>query len=242
MPTFQFGTTPIDYDLKISSSAKEIKISVDWQDGVCVLKPSHISDNQLQHALQKKAPWILAKWQEINEIEDPAPPKEFVSGEKFPYIGRHYRLKVDTLDSPVKASLRLYRGRFYAQIPTLEEDKKRQTLHQLFKDWYVQHGQTKVEERLELYKERMGVSPSRLLVKDQKMRWGTCTHEGAIYLNWRIMMAPMTVIDYILVHELSHLMYPNHSKEFWACIKTYLPDYEAHKEWLRINGPRLTLQ
>lgn len=87
----------------------------------------------------------------------------------------------------------------------------------------------------------MGVSPTKLQLKDQKMRWGSCAANHSIYINWRIMMTPMKVIEYVFVHEMGHLKYPNHSAHFWQFVRSILPDYDERKEWLRINGPLLTL-
>lgn len=84
-------------------------------------------------------------------------------------------------------------------------------------------------------------APSKLMVKEQKFRWGTCTPRGAIYLNWKLFLAPMRVVDYVIVHELAHLRYVDHSKHVWNLVRSILPDYEERKEWLRVNGPTLTI-
>lgn len=88
----------------------------------------------------------------------------------------------------------------------------------------------------------MGVTLNDVQLKEQRMRWGSCTSEGNIYLNWRIIMSPMSIIDYVLVHELAHLRYMNHSNDYWNFVRSILPDYEQRKDWLRVNGPTLTLE
>ncbi|ASS88162.1 M48 family peptidase [Geobacillus stearothermophilus] len=243
MPSFQYGTTTIEYTLEYVPNKNHVTISVEWLDGVKVVVPENMESDQLNSILYKKAPWILEKWYKFNEIADPPAPKEFVSGEKFPYLGRNYRLKVHKREDIELASLTFQQGRFIANVPSYltESDRKRE-LYQLFKDWYISHGKLKVDERLKIYSSRMSVAPSKVVLKEQKMRWGTCTSSGAIYLNWRIVMAPIPVIDYLLVHELAHLKYPNHSNDFWRFVHSILPDYEQRKEWLRINGPLLTLE
>lgn len=119
--------------------------------------------------------------------------------------------------------------------------ERKNELKQLFKEWYIHHGHKKVEERLDIYCPKMEVQPSNIVIKEQHKRWGSCTKEGAIYLNWQIMMAPMPVVDYVLVHELAHLKHMDHSTEYWRFVRSILPDYEQRKEWLRINGPTLNL-
>jgi predicted metal-dependent hydrolase len=123
----------------------------------------------------------------------------------------------------------------------MSDIEKRNDLGQLFKEWYITQGNKRVVERLKTLCPKMELEPSKVVFKEQQKRWGTCTKEGAIYLNWRIIMAPMSVIDYVLVHELAHIKYPDHSSDYWRFVRSILPDYEHRKEWLRINGPRLTL-
>ncbi|GAA3320995.1 hypothetical protein GCM10020331_034250 [Ectobacillus funiculus] len=162
---------------------------------------------------------------------------------KFTYLGRNYRLKVYRQEGLEKAQLAFVRGKFIANVPRgIDESRKRQQLLKLFKTWYLEHGKAKVQSRLKLYCAKMGVTPNDVQLKEQRMRWGTCTSEGNIYLNWRIIMSPMSIVDYVLVHELAHLKYMNHSNEYWNFVGSILPDYAQRKEWLRINGPTLTLE
>ncbi|MEW9672406.1 M48 family metallopeptidase [Ammoniphilus sp. 3BR4] len=241
MPAFQFGTTTIDYSISRIESKKDVAITIDWIDGINVVAPLEISDIQIEQILYKKAPWILKKWSEFSEINQLPKPKEFLSGEKFPYLGRNYKLKVSTTESIKEATLLFHQGRFLSQIPTnYDESKRHESLKQLFKEWYIKHGHQKVKERLKIYCPKLELYPSKLIVKEQQLRWGSCTKNGTININWKILMAPMRVVDYVIVHELAHLKYPDHSSDFWRLVQLTLPDYESRKEWLRINGPTLT--
>ncbi|WP_427036595.1 M48 family metallopeptidase [Cytobacillus pseudoceanisediminis] len=243
MPTFQYGTTAIEYDIEYADDKKDVSIIVEWMEGIRLITPHGITDKQIEEIIQKKAPTILQKLKEINEITEPPLPKEFVSGEKFKYLGRNYRLKVYREDGLQKAKLSFTRGRFIATIPDkMDEDEKRQQLMGLFKTWYLEHGKSKIQSRLKMHGAKMGVTPNDVQLKEQRMRWGTCTAEGNIYLNWRIIMSPMPIVDYVLVHELAHLKYMNHTNDYWNFVRSILPDYEQRKEWLRVNGPTLTLE
>lgn len=242
MPSFNYGTTTIDYNLIRNPQTDTVSIAVEWQNGITVSAPDSLPIDAINSTLYKKGAWILNKWYEVNEIVEAPLPKEYVSGEKFAYLGRHYKLKVLKNETVKSVTLSLYRGRFIASIPNNQSQKEqRDELYIAFKQWYLLHGQAKVQERLNYYEQIMGVTANKLSLKEQKMRWGTCTKEGAIYLNWRITMAPVSVIDYVLVHELAHLKYPDHSNEFWRFVQSILPDFEQRKEWLRINGPKLTI-
>lgn len=242
MPEYQYGNTTIEFTLEYSPATKDIIISVDLIDGVKVIAPPLVSDKNLQEVLQKKSPWIMSKWFEFEEIVELPSPKEYVSGEKFNYIGRGYRLKIQKGTKVSQSSLLFQQGRFIATVsPQLTNAEIAERLRPLFIEWYMKHGQAKLNERLSIYTSKMGVFPSKLQLRDQKMRWGSCAADKSIYINWRIMMAPMKVIDYVLVHEMGHLKYPNHSADFWQFVRSILPDYDERKEWLRINGPLLTL-
>ncbi|MEY9867264.1 putative metal-dependent hydrolase [Peribacillus sp. B2I2] len=243
MPTFQYGTTAIEYDIEYADDKKDVSIIVEWMEGIRLIAPKSITDEQINEVVRKKAPTILQKLKEVNEITEPPLPKEFVSGEKFKYLGRNYRLKVYKEEGLPKAKLAFIRGRFIATVPYgMDEYEKRKQLMELFRTWYLEHGKTKIQSRLKLYCAKMGVTPNDVQLKEQKMRWGTCTTEGNIYLNWRIMLAPMSILDYVLVHEMAHLRFMNHSNDYWNFVRSILPDYEQRKEWLRINGPTLTLE
>lgn len=242
MHYLKYGTTTIEYALIHTSNVSEVSITVDWIDGVTVLAPPSLTNHELNQILYKKAPWILKKWFEFEEIASPPLPYEFISGEKFKYIHRGYKLKVIPLTGCKFANLAFNQGKFVAQIPrNFSDESRKNQLRHLFQQWYIRNGQVKIIERVKLYTKKMGVHPSKVVVKEQKMRWGTCTEQHTIYINWRVFMAPMPVIDYVLVHELAHIKYANHSKEYWQFVRSILPDYEERKNWLRVNGPLLTL-
>ncbi|AVR01068.1 hypothetical protein OBCHQ24_04860 [Oceanobacillus iheyensis] len=238
MNTLQFGTTNIDYEI-YSQERNDIKISVDIVNGVIVYTPNSLDESKLHMMMQKKAPWISQKIQELNEVNKKVQPKEIVSGEKLPYLGRNYRLKVNK--EPVQyATIQFKQGRFIATVPRAwSQERTQNDLEQKLIAWYRQHGLKKINERAKEYQAMLGVTPRTLKLKTQHKRWGTCTPSGDIYLNWRIIMAPIRVIDYIIVHELAHLIVPEHSESFWRLVRTTLPHYKEAKEWLRLHGVEL---
>jgi predicted metal-dependent hydrolase len=102
--------------------------------------------------------------------------------------------------------------------------------------WYHDRAAERVGERIIYYAHQMGVSPRAVRIKDQKKRWGSCTSGGNLYINWRCILAPAPILDYIVVHELCHLLVMNHSAHFWVRVRSILPDFEARRKWLRVNG------
>lgn len=238
MPTLNYGTTTINY-IRYNQNRKDLKISVTIVNGVEVYSPDNLNDEDLNDLLKKKAPWILNKIKELNQVEASIQPKEFVSGEKLPYLGRNYRLKVQR-EPVTNAELTLYQGRFIATVPkNWQQSQVQETLEKQLIKWYRQHGAKKLQERVRHYQTVMDVTPKSVNFRSQHKRWGTCTPDGDIYINWRLIMAPVKVLDYVVVHELAHLKVHDHSPEFWKIIKSIMPDYEKRKEWLQVNGMSL---
>lgn len=112
---------------------------------------------------------------------------------------------------------------------------------QALEHWYRLRAEERLREKVARYAKRMGVSPRSVSVKSFKNRWGSCHLNGDIQFHWPIIMAPHYIIDYVVIHELCHLLHHNHSPAFWQCVARYYPDYLECKEWLKANGRRLTL-
>ncbi|MFY9394281.1 MAG: M48 family metallopeptidase, partial [Halanaerobiales bacterium] len=94
---------------------------------------------------------------------------------------------------------------------------------------------------VEHYRKKLGVSYNKIFIRDQKTRWGSCSSKGNLNFNWRLIMAPLSIMDYIVVHELVHLIHPNHGRDFLKLVESVIPDYKEKKQWLRINGYRLKI-
>ncbi|SFE02453.1 hypothetical protein SAMN05216238_107106 [Lentibacillus persicus] len=235
MPTLKYGTTPIDYIL-YRQERDDLIISVTLVNGVEVYAPEKTDTSTINHHLNKKAPWIYEKIKSLKQVETSIQPKEFVSGEKLPYLGRHYRLKVNR--EPVSAArLTFYQGRFIATVPKNWPQKNvHDSLEEQLVQWYRKQAAKKLRERSAHYAKLLNTRPASISIRTQHKRWGTCTPEGDIYINWRLIMAPLKIMDYVIVHELAHLIVQDHSPEFWKIVKSILPDYEERKEWLRVNG------
>lgn len=237
----KYGTTVIEYKLIRKPNKKDLSITVDLHEGVQVIAPESVSQEQLDKIMYQKAPWILKKQYAFREMEDEATPLEFLSGEKIRYLGRAYRLKV-IKQNTAQPSLSFKNGRFLATLPSgHNQEQQTEELKRLCIDWYKAQGTSKLKERLKHYSKLTELVPSSIALKDQEKRWGSCTKKGELLINWRIMMAPLRIVDYVLVHEMAHLKVPDHSEAFWNYLRSIMPDYEERKEWLRINGPRLML-
>ena len=223
----------IEYTLR-RSRRKTASIYIERDGAVSVLVPRNLSKNQIDELIENKRKWIyrnLAEWQDLNAARVR---REYVNGEGFLYLGRTYRLKlVESQDQP----LMLKDGHFCLRAngsTALDPDAA-------FKEFYRQKGKRRINERVEYYQRRMGVEPKAVRIIDLKNRWASCSSGGNLNFHWKCMMAPPTVLDYIVVHELAHLTHPNHTQAFWNEVDKVMPDYGERKEWLRVNGAGMDL-
>ncbi len=160
--------------------------------------------------------------------------REYVNGEGFLYLGRSYRLKlVGDQTSP----LLLKDGYFCLRADSgtaFDADAA-------FKEFYREKGKQRIPARVAYYQDRMGVQSRAVKIIDLKNRWASCSPDHSVNFHWKCMMAPLTVLDYIIVHELAHLIHSNHTEAFWNEVDKVIPDYRDRKEWLRINGAGMDL-
>lgn len=239
MSAIQFGKENIPYELTWSNKRKTLGISV-HDDNVLVTAPFGTSKELINAVLYKKAPWIRKQLLDYTKINPYSEKKAFISGEKLHYLGRSYRLKVLKDDAIKTAVFKFYRGTFFATVPaSLQESQYRDALYPLYKEWIITKANSFVQERYLRFCSKLGETPTQIQIKEQNKRWGSCTPEGKVLLNWRIFLAPTSIVDYVLAHELAHLKYMDHSPQFWNTIKILLPEYEDKKEWLRMNGKQL---
>jgi len=232
----------IDFDYQIIKRPrrKTASISVKPDCSVQVLVPSTLPEQRIKELVQRKSKWIQGKLAHFREIKRNHKPKEYVSGESFTYLGRNYRLKVDF--NNVNVPVKLVNGRFYVNVPPeLPQREKDQAIKEQLIKWYMKHAIFRLRDKTRRYARQMNVSPVSVDVKVYKSRWGSCFSDRRIYYNWRIIIAPHSIVDYVVVHELSHLTHGDHSKKFWQLVESIIPDYADRKEWLKINGSGLKI-
>lgn len=239
MNCIQFGKNRIPYKLKRSNRRKTIAIAVD-SNGVSVTAPTNTTQEKIDSAVYQKAPWIRAQIKHFNEMNDAIHKRLFLSGEKLPYLGRQYRLKIEIGEATLNPSIRFHHGMFIGQVPFgTPLENYRDTLFPLYEKWIREKGEVFIKSRIERYTIKLSKQPVEVKLKEQQQRWGSCTTGGEVLINWRLLLAPVSVIDYVLAHELVHLKHMNHSNEFWETMRMLMSNYEEKKEWLRINGRTL---
>ena len=216
------------------SKRKTASIYVERDGQVSVLVPKRLSNSQIEELLEAKRKWIyknLAEWHDLNTARVR---REYVNGEGFLYLGRTYRLRVvEEQNKP----LTLKDGYFCLR----SDVAARNAADAAFRAFYRDKGQRKIGERVAHYEGRMGVQSKGVRIIDLRNRWASCTTEGSLNFHWKCMMSPTTILDYIVVHELAHLVFANHTKAFWHEVDKVMPNYQQRKEWLRVNGAGMDL-
>ncbi|QGU00341.1 hypothetical protein SYNTR_1747 [Candidatus Syntrophocurvum alkaliphilum] len=234
--SINYGTKTIYFDV-IYRKRKTMAITVEAPDKVTAIVPVGMKEETIKKKVMTKADWIVKKLYEFKNVKHIPLKKEFVNGESFMYMGRNYSLQIELDDSLQVPEVKLFRGKFIISTPTKDEE----ALKNAMEKWYREKAKEKINERVEYYQYKIGKKPAKVTVKEQKKRWGSCSSKGNINLNWKLIMAPSPVIDYIVVHEMAHLVHLNHSKEFWNLVESILPDYKERRKWLRNNGVRMGL-
>jgi predicted metal-dependent hydrolase len=202
---------------------------------VSVVVPMELAQDRICKILTDKNQWIKHKMI-LHREAMPVSAKEYVSGESFSYLGRNYRLKVNRWHfKPVK----LVQGRLVVTVPQ-GTDQPYMVRNALVR-WYKSHAESKLQEKVARYAEVVGVEPLGMGIKTFKSRWGSCSVKGKIDFNWKIIMAPNRIVDYVVVHELCHLKHHDHSPQFWKLVERVVPDYLECKNWLKANGAGLVI-
>ena len=235
----RFGDTNIEYEVRRSGRRKKtVQITVDGA-GVQVAAPATTPDSELQAIVRKRAAWILSH---AGNAALEAAPKRFVSGETLPYLGRNVRLIVETADSGAP-QVCFDHWRFRVLIPEgLREEERYRRIRRAIVDWYRGRADERLRSGVQRWWSRLGNGGEpKILIRDQRQRWGSCAPDGTLRFNWRVMMLHPTLIEYVVVHELVHLSIKNHSQDFWRMLATVLPDVERRRCRLREAGKFLPL-
>ncbi|WP_051241119.1 M48 family metallopeptidase [Vibrio litoralis] len=222
------------YQVHIVRTSRRKTASVKVEDGVVsIVVPKSLAHERIQSLVEAKHQWIVEKLA-IYQASQPASEKHYVSGEAFPYLGRNYRLKV--LQGELKGA-KLLNGRMTVTVP--EPETQRHYVRKSLENWYLRQAQKKIREKVERYRTVIGVETGVIRIKEFKSRWGSCTSYGDLEFNWLIVMAPNRIVDYVVIHELCHLIHHDHSPSFWKEVERVMPDYREHKAWLKEHGHRL---
>lgn len=216
------------YKIQRSETRRKLTIVVERDRSVVVHAPVGATDEAIRRIVESKRHWVLEKLRHPQKYRDLAHPpgKELVSGESALYLGRQYRIEmaaggVDAVQ---------FNQRFLVPASKVSERKT------ALREWYIARANEKILPRVSRFARSLGVEFKRARIVDNRYRWGSCTVKDDVNFNWRLIKAPVFVIDYVIAHELAHLLEPNHTARFWNVVRAQVPKAEQARVWLREHG------
>ena len=224
--SFYFGEKLIEFDV-IRSNRKTLGISVKSDSSVYVRSPKDKSLADVIAKVKHKAPWILKQIDRFDTLRPLISEKEYVSGESFYYLGRQYRLKV--ISTTDKEEVKMSNG----YIKVIEKHNDRERIKYLLDNWYLEKARTYFYKKLNFTLAKvkhLGIQPNSIIIRKLKTRWGSCSRKGNLSLNTHLIKAPSHCIEYVIMHEICHLKYFNHSKDYYMLLNKMMPDWELRKK------------
>ena len=234
----------------IRSKRKTVCLSVNNDGSVTVKAPRlYPTEKEIANFVTKKAKWIIKQRERQQEREDMKLVRRFETDYSFPYLGEE---RLVEMQSAKKTSIIYEDGKIIIKTPVYEalleeyenpvNEEKIEKLQNDLKKWYKKQAYAYVSKRVDYYKDIVGVTVTSVSIKSRKSQWGSCDSNGNLTFSWRLVMAKPEAIDYVVVHELCHRKYMDHSRDFWNQVQKYMPDYKKQKQWLEENSVNLNIE
>jgi hypothetical protein len=229
--TKQTSTLP-EIDQIIRSNRRSISLEV-HPDGRLVVRAPHAATlSQIQTLLRRKADWVAKSKAKVASRYAGLKPKTFTPGERFWYLGEQYPLQLtDRQRPPLDLD-----GAFLLSRAAQDRAKD------VFINWYREETRQITARLIDRYVQQYHFKVAKVRITSARTRWGSCSGKNNLNFTYRLCMAPLDVVDYVVAHELAHLKVRNHSKDFWQVVAQLKPNYQANRDWLRKNGIYLTLE
>lgn len=233
--TIMLKGKPVTYSVRYSRTAKRNRIQVN-SEGVTVFLPRQVSEDQAALFLIQNEAWVVEQIAFINRMGSMRIPQPELPPDTFLFRGVQTHLNIIPVETDRTYGLVDEQpGKLNIHIPQHGNVNNQKTIE----TWLRRQARMDIEERIKVRSEEMKQNPGRIYIMDQKTKWGGCSGRQNLSFNWRLVMAPKEVLDYIVVHELAHLIESKHTTLFWLIVRSYCPDFEHHKAWLRDNRDML---
>ena len=234
----QFGRAVIPFEVRRSARRRQVSLVVQaGRRGVLVLAPADTPLPRLAAVVKQRGPWAVEKLRLVEAAERPRRTREFVSGEGFTYLGRSFRLAVKPVAEEDVGPARMERGWLEVRVRQgLGARERARAVRKALVAWYRERAAARLPARLERFTKALDLSMPRLLLRDQARRWGSCNEKGEVRINWRVLQAPMVLVDYVLAHEAVHLRYRDHTRAYWTKLGRLVPDVDVRRAELRRRG------
>jgi predicted metal-dependent hydrolase len=224
--TLLAAVSEIEYSVRRSERARRVRVTVDSHRGVQVVLPRRAAEREAAAAIRELRPWIERRVAELERARATIAAR----GDTVPFLGRSLRVV------PERGRMRVHRRGDELLVPELFAERR-----PAIERWYRRAARSEIVPRLDAACSALGHPYSRLTIRAQRTRWASCSPSGAMSFNWRLLLAPEPVLDYVVWHEVCHLQVMDHSPRFWALLRRWCPDYREQAAWLRRHGATLVL-
>lgn len=217
----------------IKSKRKSLKMTVKADATVLVEAPEALAEEKIKEIILSKKTWIIEKVEQRLSLGPCYNQMQGVENEKLLYLGRQVLLKIQDGQSN-KEQVMIRNGQLLLNLPNATPENCVATI----KKWYYQKTKKEVNFWIHYYQHKFDKCPNRIVIKEQKRRWASCSSADNLNFNWRLAMLPTWVISYVVLHEMCHFEEMNHSAAFWSLVESHMPEYKRAKDWLKENGHR----
>lgn len=234
----------LEIDEIIRSNRRTVSLEITRDGRLVVHAPLKMPKKYIEEAVEQKRVWVTQKQKNAEIRNNKHSPKSCAEGEMFEFLGKELSLSIESdaaritadggkLHVPAFYDAAFFEPERFSRI-SQKADMKRAII-----EWYRGQAGEVLRQRVNYHAMRAEVHYSSLKITGALSRWGSCSSDGRLCFTWRLVMAPVEMIDYVVVHELSHIGHPDHSKAFWQRVGSLMPDYAAHREWFRQNSALL---
>lgn len=223
------------FQIRRAAGRRRLSITVRPDGSFWVSTNKTLSQKRIRSFLLEQMNWVRSSAETMEALRAQNPKKQFKSGEVYPYLGSNYELVIER-DAPLR--LQIQDGKMIFSSPVSEEkmsEEQRVYYQQKFKSTYKKVAKKLLTKRLEVWSEKMGLEVKGLSFRMQKSVWGSCSSTNKISLNMKLIVAPLEILDYVVIHELAHICHKNHSRSFWQVVETYTDHRRRAAKWLRDN-------
>jgi predicted metal-dependent hydrolase len=224
----------VTYTLRRSFRARRVRLEISQRHGLTVIVPRSYNINGIPGLLKSKEPWISRTMTRLSQCQPLPTPRKLKSGDTLPYLGRDLELVKQPNHHGDDVSLE---GNKLAVRPDLFNDG---LLEPALEQWYRTEAARLITDLTDKLSSQMGIGYKRIGIRGQRTRWGSCSRKKNLSFNWKLIMAPEPIVEYVVIHELLHLKEMNHSKKFWELVARYCPGWREHKKWLKKHEADLT--
>lgn len=238
---FLIGGDKIPFTTRVSTKAKYVRVNMSVENGIQVVIPAAVqkrfSDpSKLYEVVESQRDWIIRNWERVQKKPDETT-ATYGSGSWVPFLGDRYRVLLVVGKAP---AITWKEGNLFIELP-ISHREDQSLIRNLLESWYRRQAKVYFPQRVTALNQAIGFSYGKITIKDQKTRWGSCSGKGNLNFNWRLMLAPLQVVDSVIIHELCHLKELNHSEAFWQLVRQYDPVVDESEQWLKEHGQTLHL-